>query len=307
MKEFTDDDGNRGAVREPIDFSCKHDILIHHKDGTFTPMDEPYYEVTQINDDTWQIMSSGDYHYVLAGDGEAIAIDTGYGAGNLRAFLEELVGMPVRWCINTHSHFDHSANNCYFDLVYMAEEGVARAAIPYPSFDGIVFPRDYEVQVVGDNGIIPLKGRELETFRIGDHTEDGIAILDRKDRILFVGDEIMPGGKRLKQPMQKLHDDMAKLMEHRAEYDCLYGGSGRMDADMVEIFYEASEKALAGERSPLDEHAGDKSSAEDISGAPEGVKVYDCQRPHPEDRPHGFAGNGKKQECLEWRGCRFIF
>ena len=143
-------------------------------------------------------MSSGDYHYLLVGDEEGISIDTGYGAGNLREFLEGLCGKPVRQVINTHYHFDHSANNCYFEKAYMGKEAIDRVSIPYESFGNIDFYKDsYEKVAVGDGDIIPLKGRELEIFRIGDHTTDGIAILDRKNRLLFIGDEIMPGMKGL--------------------------------------------------------------------------------------------------------------
>ena len=62
---------------EFIDFSCKHDILIKNPDGSYTPMDEPYFEVEQIDDKTWKVLSSGDYCYIIAGDGEAMAFDTG--------------------------------------------------------------------------------------------------------------------------------------------------------------------------------------------------------------------------------------
>lgn len=42
------------------------------------------------------------------------------------------------------------------------------ATIPFPSFAGIDFPRDYPVQIVGDGDVIPLKGRELLVFEIPD-------------------------------------------------------------------------------------------------------------------------------------------
>ncbi|MCC8102836.1 MAG: MBL fold metallo-hydrolase [Clostridiales bacterium] len=282
-------------MREAIDFSCKHDILIRHKDGTLTPMDEPYYEVTQIAPGTWQIMSSGDYHYLLEGDEEGISIDTGYGAGNLREFLESIIGKPVRTCINTHYHFDHSTNNCYFDKVYMAEEDVDKAAVAYPSFDGIVFPRDYAVQVVKENDIIPLKGRELEIFKIGDHTPGGIAILDRRERLLFAGDEVMPGGKMISGTVEKLRNDMGKLMEHRTEFDQICGGPMILGAEEIDIFYEAAGKILAGECSPVTEEEQPRRrpdfKKDEENG---GTKIYDCQHPHPEDVPGGRPGDKPK-------------
>lgn len=272
-----------------IDFSPKHQFQIRHKDGTLTPMDEPYYEVTKIAENTWQIMSSGDYHYLVAGDEEGVCIDTGYGAGNLRTFCEGLCGKPVHWAINTHSHFDHSANNAYFDLVFMGKDGVDRAAVPYPSFDGITFPRDYAVEIVGDHDVIPLKGRPLEIFCIGDHTSDGIAILDRTQRLLFVGDEIMPGGKMISGSVRKWRDDMEKLMAHRDAFDRLCGGNQLLEGDEVNIFYEAAGMILAGKGTP--EAPGKKMPF--IKNDDPSLKIYDCQHPHPEDTPGGRPGDKK--------------
>ncbi len=273
-----------------IDFSCKHDILIRHKDGTLTPMDEPYYEVEKIAPDTWKIMSSGDYHYLVAGDDEGIAIDTGYGAGNLREFLEELCGKPVRKVINTHHHFDHTANNSYFDLAYMAEESVELACRPYPSFDGIEFPRDYAVQIVTDGEIIPLAGRELPVFKIGDHTAGGIAILDPRERLLFTGDEIMPEGKMIGGTVEKFARDMEKLMLHRDAFDRVCGGPEMLPGEQVEMFYEAANKILAGEQSPAEPRKPRGPFHKDEGS--EGQKIYDCQHPHPEDVPGGPGKGG---------------
>lgn len=268
-----------------IDFSAKHDVLIRHKDGTLTPMDEPYYEVTKINEDTWQIMSSGDYHYLLMGDEEGISIDTGYGAGNLREFLEELCGKPVRGVINTHHHFDHTANNCYFDYAYMAQDAEKLASIPYASFDGIEVPRDYEKRIVREGDIISLTGRNLQIFEIGDHTTDGIAILDRKRRILFTGDEIMMGMKTLNGSVEKWKRDLDRIAAFRGEFDIICGGPAMMGAEEFDIFHEAASRILEGIES--DEEMPELGKPPLGLEPVDGHRVYDCQMPHIEDRPKG--------------------
>ena len=185
-------DQNRKKVTDvkPYDFSCKHSVLLRNPDGSLSPMDEPWYEAEKVAPDTWRIFSSGDYSYLLAGNGEAMLIDSGYGAGNIREYCEKLCGLPVRWIANTHEHFDHTANNGYFDLAFMTEACRERATIPFESFAGILFPRDYPVRLVATGDIIPLPGRPLEVFQLPDHAKGSACYLDAKARILFTGDEI---------------------------------------------------------------------------------------------------------------------
>ncbi len=291
-----------------IDFSPKHDILIRHKDGILTPMDVPYYEAKQIDENTWQIMSSGDYHYLLIGEEAGVAIDTGYGAGNLREYLEKLCGKPVPWVINTHHHFDHTANNFYFDMAYMGKEAVNLASIPYPSFDGIPFPApDYPKTAVGDGDIIPLKGRELEIIRIGDHTADGIAILDRTHRLLFTGDEIMGHGKTLNGSVRKWKGDLEKLLAHKDEFDAVYGGAQKVADDALEIFHEAACKILDGEELEKPRPSGNRPPMEDERDA-EGHIIYDCQFPHSADVPKdGFFKANPNMVDVVYRGYQFSY
>lgn len=44
----------------------------------------------------------------------------GYGAGDIRAYCQTLTKKPLSKIANTHHHFDHTANNSYFDLAYMS-------------------------------------------------------------------------------------------------------------------------------------------------------------------------------------------
>ncbi|MGM9517611.1 MAG: MBL fold metallo-hydrolase [Acidaminococcus sp.] len=81
----------------------------------------------------WQIRSDGDYCYLLAGDDLAVMIDDGYGSGNIRAFAQTLTDKSVKYVINTHYHFDHTANDAYFDAAFMTAESVPYATIPYAS------------------------------------------------------------------------------------------------------------------------------------------------------------------------------
>lgn len=290
-----------------IDFSSKKDVLIRYADGVLRPMDEPHYEAVKIAPDTWQIASSGDYHYLVVGEDEAVSIDTGYGAGNLREYLEELCGKPVRSVINTHDHFDHTANNCYFDLSYMAEETIDLATRPFPSFSGISFPRDYEKKAVGDGDIISLKGRELEIINIPDHAVGSIAVLDRAQRILFCGDEFIPGGKKLNGSAARFLRNMEKIMSLRDAFDTLCGGPGIFPASEADIFYEAAVRIARGETTPGAKVPESMVFEQELVN---GHIVYDWREPRPEDR---YGGKGKpgpvkgRQDVLIYKDRMFIY
>lgn len=221
--------------RYRIDFSCKHDVLLEDKEGGRLPMDVPYYRAEQIAPGTWQISSDGDYFYLLEGESEALVIDSGYGCGNTRAFCQSLTDKPVRRIANTHDHFDHTANNGYFDCAYLSKETWPLATIPFPSFSGIEFPKDYTSVIIDEGYVFDLGGREIETISFPDHAVGSLMFLDRKEGILFCGDELcMPFGKALNGSVEHVYRMLGKLQDRIDEINVLYGGPGRGEKDIIE-------------------------------------------------------------------------
>jgi glyoxylase-like metal-dependent hydrolase (beta-lactamase superfamily II) len=264
----------------PIDFSSKHDILIRNFDGSLQPMDEPFYESKIIAQGTWQILSDGDFSYLVEGDDEAVLIDSGYGSGNIREYCKTLTKRPLSKILNTHHHFDHTANNCYFDCAYMSKETKKFATIPSPSFDGIDFPKDYTIVVIGAGYIFHLGNRDLETFELCDHASGSLLFLDPKCRILFSGDEIWAQRKPLNGTVEHYEKQLSVLAVRRGEYDILCSGSDIIEAHWVDRFLECARYILAG-------HEGEKPVS-----SPEGEKkilrpgeivIYDRRTPRPPD------------------------
>ena len=56
-----------------LDWSRFSDILIEDEDGDIRPMSEPYFKAKQIAEGTWQVLSDGDYSYVIEGSDEAVS------------------------------------------------------------------------------------------------------------------------------------------------------------------------------------------------------------------------------------------
>jgi len=266
-----------------IDFSSKHGVMIKSADGTLTPMDVPYYKSTLIAPGTWQIESDGDFSYLIEGDNEALAIDTGYGAGNIRAYLQTLTKKPVRYVANTHDHFDHTANNAYFDCAYMSAQTAEKATMPFASFAGVTFPRDYPRVIVGDGYRFQLGNREVDVFFIPNHTAGGTAYLDRRERILFSGDEIFEGTNPINASgsVAQYERNMAKLEAHRKEFDRLAtGGFGVIAASWVDKYLANTRYILAGhEGEPVTQQGGPPGASADATGQ----IVYRRRFPRPGD------------------------
>lgn len=288
-----------------IDFSCKSHILLEDEEGLRVPMSEPYYRVVEIAPGTWRILSDGDYSYLLEGDGEGLLIDSGYGAGNIRNFCEELIKKTVRNIANTHDHFDHTANNCYFDCAYMSAETQPLATLPFPSFEGISFPRDYPVVIVDDGDTLPLKGRNMQVLKITDHAVGSLVFLDRKQRILFSGDELgMPMGKPLNGSVERWAAYMEKLFEHRGDYDEIYGGGGRVQADIVEKYLENAKHILAGNEGVP---AAPVKFPDAIGLDGEGQQVWRRRLPHPGDGPKNINADLERRRIMDYAGCKIIY
>lgn len=295
-----------------IDYSSKHDILIRNDDGSLTPMDVPYYRSKLIAPGTWQIESEGDYSYLIEGDDEALAIDTGYGAGNIRAYLQTLTKKPVRFVANTHFHFDHTALDAYFDRAYMSAQTAEKATIPYPSFVGMTFPRAYPKTIVGDGSVIHLGGRDIEVIIAANHTPGGTLYLDRKQRILFSGDEVMPFGARLNVSVAQFAANMHKLEGHRSEFDRLAGGPGIFDATDVDKLLGAAEAVLAGKEGTLPAprpQGGPGGYGAPVKGpaAPEGVTVYQRRMVRAPDGPANMGAPNPDGRVMSYEGMQISY
>lgn len=232
-----------------IEFSSRHDVLIRNFDGTLSRMDEPWYQAKMIAPGTWQLMSDGDFMYLVEGDSEALMIDAGYGVGNIREFAQGLTKKPLRYVANTHLHFDHTANDGYFDKAFMSQGTKDGLPMPSATFTGVNFPRNYPIEVIGDGYTFHLGNRDLEAILLGNHTPGGTAYLDRKQRILFVGDEIMAQqGIAIHLTVAQFEKLMEKLAAHRKEFDTLCAGWEMMDATWVDKYLALSQYILAGNK-----------------------------------------------------------
>jgi glyoxylase-like metal-dependent hydrolase (beta-lactamase superfamily II) len=122
----------------------------------------------------------------------------------MRAFIEEQLGVPVRYVINTHNHADHTWGNCFFPGATVVAHKLCRELMETrgqaslesarrvnPSFRQVklVYPH-----LTFDEGSLSLKvgKKNLVLFPTPGHSPDGISVLVEEDRVLFAGDAFLP-------------------------------------------------------------------------------------------------------------------
>lgn len=289
-----------------LDFSQFHDIWLEDFEGALQPMDEPYFQAKQIAPGTWQVLSAGDYTYVVEGDEEVIVIDSGYGAGNLRAFCQSLVpGKPVYRVLNTHNHFDHTLNNYQFDAVYMSEACYAGRWSPMGELAALDVPTDYPVVFLKDGDVIDLKGRPLEVYNIEEHCTGSLQFLDRKNRILFCGDELNGNFFDSRISVEHSFRNLSRWKSFRDACDTLCAGNGVHDAVFVDRYYETAKYILSGHANEGEEfyvpHEDHIASAPMIDGHP--VKTRRGPNMESLAAPLAAAGYGRHLELNHGRGC----
>jgi glyoxylase-like metal-dependent hydrolase (beta-lactamase superfamily II) len=141
----------------------------------------------------WQISDSiGGDCYLLSGKDEAVMIDSGQPLENIRLFAEAIAEKPVRRVINTHSHFDHTGGNGYFETVY-GTRAASRSAKNTMGELPALYPLNYHYTLVEDGDIIEIEGRPLKVVELSCHSPGDIAVIDLAGRALFCGDEVDSG------------------------------------------------------------------------------------------------------------------
>ncbi len=213
-------------------------------------------EIIPVNDHIWLL---DDHHeatcYVVAGNTQAMVIDTSIGFCNIREIAESLTSLPLV-LVNTHGHIDHVGGNWGFEAAYMnlADLKVAEEDYGIPRLretiraNGLVFPPFTHVE---DGHIFDLGGLELQVFYLPGHTAGEIALLDRKDRILFSGDGIV---EQLwlqlpeSQPVKTQIEGMERLRRYRDSFDTILHGhsDAPMGAELFDTMLDALKDLEAG-------------------------------------------------------------
>ena len=125
--------------------------------------------------------SMQNFTYVVeggAGGGESIVIDPSWDLDRVRAVVER-GGLPVKYIVNTHHHFDHTTGNG-------ALAGALGARVVQHELSGM----ERDLSVAGGDRI-EFGGESLEVLHTPGHSRDSICLLGGGN--LFSGDTLFVG------------------------------------------------------------------------------------------------------------------
>ena len=166
-------------------------------------IDKSVFRAEKLTDVITRILMPGNvYAYVAAGSKRAAVIDTGFGLGPFREFVEDLLNGKEYDLILTHGHLDHAGGASQFERVWMhpADLKVSEMHTQKKTrFDFLKKDHDISMDDLDEpmtDGYMPLEygqtfdlGDEvLEIFNLGGHTPGSVGILFRNERILLAGD-----------------------------------------------------------------------------------------------------------------------
>lgn len=265
---------HRLKMKEHIDERCwafMRELRTHHKGKKIYDVN-PYAEVYPVRDHVYAILNesldgAGDvWMYLIDGPEKALLVDTGFGIGDLKGLCCLLTGGKELIVVNTHPHPDHAFGNCQFDQVYCHEFAVPELnAMNIPTawdhlfdkegcpiwsdFDrnDIIPFRNYEIIGVPDGHVFHLgSGHDVELIFTAGHSASHCVFLDRKNRLLFAGDDVISmrvgihGGKpadpyRSYATVTAYRDQMEKLARRICEFDYIFPGHFIFDLESYVI------------------------------------------------------------------------
>ena len=190
------------------------------KEDEGLPQEEPYtpitissdwFDVNYINPKTYSLeeTQSSQYNvsYMILGDSKAIMFDTGSGENQpvngfkIKPVIDQLTQLPVTLLLS-HFHFDHNQNISEFstlgfpDLPFLRQSVTADDIYTFTAEDLFIGSYPAQVQVnewYPVNTDIDLGNRIIQLVNIPGHTKESVAIIDKTNKMAFLGDYLYNG------------------------------------------------------------------------------------------------------------------
>ena len=166
------------------------------------------YQAQRLAPSLWSIEENGVRCFLVEGEKEAMLVDTGFGTGDLKAFLQTITSLPI-FVVNTHADPDHLGCNSQFPAAWMHPADFDRCArLPQG--------KNLALRPLWEGQMLPLGKHCFEVISIPGHTPGSIALWDARSKILISGDSVQAGNIYLFGPGRNLPAFIASLKKLRA-------------------------------------------------------------------------------------------
>lgn len=199
------------------------------------------FTTKKISNTTISISDITDVHsFLVEGRDRAVLIDTGTGAGDMKAFVETLTQKPVE-VILTHGHSDHASGAARFEKVYLNKadwELVTKHATMERKKEYVVFTQGGMPENLTDQdfcpertaGYLPLEngqvfdlgGVVLEAVTVPGHTRGMTCIINQTERSIIFGDACNPAvflWDEEATSVEEYKESLIQLKKRENEYD----------------------------------------------------------------------------------------
>ena len=204
------------------------------------------YEISKIDEQTWVLSEGFVRFFLIAGEKEALLLDTGMNVGKALEAAKSLTSLPVR-LINTHADPDHIGGNKDFSEVMM-HAAEKENYVQHGSGGGCT-----KIIPVSDGEVIDLGERPLQIVWIPGHTPGSIGLLDIKRRYFFSGDTVQQGSEIFmfgpQRNLAKFAESLEKLEKMSDKFDLIFACHGQLPVkpSVIPELIAGAKKVMAGE------------------------------------------------------------
>ena len=157
----------------------------------------------------------------------------------MRAYIEENLGVQVRYIINTIYHADHTFGNYFFPGATIISHVLCRKMIMEKNYQTLKSAQEQEPDfkrinkilipdITIDEGTLSLRigKRNVDIFATPGASPDGISVLVKEDRVLFAGDAFLPLPNIVEGDVEQLSDTIRSISKMGLEN--IVQGHGRV-------------------------------------------------------------------------------
>ena len=236
-----------------------------------------YFTSEKLNSRVTRITCPGNvYTFLVEGDHSAALIDTGFGVGSLKQYVDTLTKLPYI-VILTHGHLDHAGGAGEFEQVYLNRKDLQLAA-EHTSLEirasavckeeygidrtELVLPKSTEGYLPLEDGqSFDLGGVTVTMLALSGHTQGSMCMLVNELRTVLLGDACNSFGF-LQLPesssIAEYHDNLIAFQKNADKFDHVwyshphnFGGK-----EIIEDTITLCEEILSGKRVGVPENEG---------------------------------------------------